>query len=295
MGKDVNRRFTPIGQGFMLRGAGGGVIEFNNGQRGFRKEGNYSQFKMAERKDANNSYKKDPQVIPKIRLKVNINDSYTRSLSLAFWPGATKGTDAGMDAAGYTQASADVGWLQEKENYIIDVRPFDIYDEIPLFLKVGEQKSTFDFSVAEQENVNLGNIFLLDSSTGSINSIVDGSYTLDLEPGDYSSRFKLVFRSKENDVPLPVEDLIPEADQNFSVFQNNYMKELEIISDAFAPVKHVGIFDLKGKKLFFRSNFSNRRSVSISTAHWAEGIYIVKITDTEDHVTTKKIAVFNSN
>ena len=294
-GSAVNRRFTPVGQGFMVRGADGGMVKFHNGQRGFRKEGNFSQFKMAERKDAHSPYKKDPQIIPKLRLRVVINDTYTRSLCLAFWPSSTKGIDAGMDAAGYDLAASDVGWLQNGENYTIDVRPFDITDEIPFFLKVELQEAHFSFEIENFENLEIGKIFILDNQTGSFNAIMDQRFSIDLAPGEYNGRFQLVFTEKPSEFVLPEEIMMVAEEQKFSVFQNNYMKELEIISDSHAPVKNVGIFDLKGKKLFFRSNFSNRRSLSISTAHWAEGIYIVKITDTENKLTTRKIAIFNSN
>ena len=294
-GNNIERRFTPIAQGFMVQGADGGVITFNNGQRGFEKEGRHSQFKKAERKDAENSFKKDPEVIPKLRLKVNINDTYTRSLTLAFWPQATVETDPGMDAAGYAQAASDVGWLQNGENFTIDVRPFDITDEIPLFLKVDQQESKFVFYVEDIENIEIGKIFILDTQTRNFNSIKEAPFEIDLPPGNYNGRFRLIFAEKLNETVTPGELTFLKEDQKFSVFQNNYMKELEIISDSYAPVNTVGIFDLEGKKLFFRSNFSNKRSVSISTANWANGIYIVKITDTEKQLSTVKIAIFNSN
>lgn len=294
-GKNINRRYLPIAQGFMVQGASNENVRFRNGQRIFNKEGINSDFKMAETSRKSNQAV-PLAVIPKIRLEVGINDEYVRSLTLAFWPSATKARDPGMDAAAYDVAYTDVGFLHDDENYVIDVRPFDIQDEISLFLKVENNPAKFIFAVKELSNFPTKNILIFDSETNVYHSFSEESVVLQLEKGDFNGRFRITFMERFISAELPEEltPIVEEEEKGFSVFQNNRMNELEIISDSFSPVKSVGIFDLQGKKVFFRSNFQNRRSISISSENWAPGIYIVKITNTNNKLVTKKISVYNN-
>ena len=290
LGKDYKRRYLPIAQGFMLKGVENGKIKFRNSQRIFEKEGSNSEFKAA--KAVNSS---DLKIVPKLRIAVEINRSYTRSLTLAFWPTATKGVDPGMDAEAYDVAPADVGFAIEEKNFVIDVRPFDFLDEIPLYLKVENDSAVFTFSITGLENFTTKNILIFDTETNDYKSLSEEPIELELQKGDFSSRFKIAFAEKFYAAALPEEiENADEEEVGFSVFQNNHMQELEIISDSFFPVKSVGIFDLQGKKLYFRSNFTNKRSIGISTVNWAPGIYIVKIMNSQNQVSTKKISIFKN-
>lgn len=290
LGKDYKRRFLPVAQGFMVQGVEKGKIIFSNSQRVFEKEGNNSDFKSATTK-----IPKELEIIPKVRLSVEINKNYTRSLTLAFWPSSTTGFDAGMDAEAYDVVHADVGFLIDNKNFVINVRPLDLVEEIPLFLKVENDSAAFNFRVTGLENFTTKNILIFDSETNDYHDISEEPLELVLQKGDFNGRFKLAFVEKFETAELPEElEIDVEEEVNFSVFQNNYMQELEIISDSFSPVKSVGIFDLQGKKLFFRSNFPNKRSIGISTANWAPGIYIVKIMNSENRLSTKKISIFKN-
>lgn len=289
-GKDIKRRFLPIAQGFMMYGVENGNIRFRNSQRAFVKEGNNSEFKTAEGSKGAATL----TVIPKMRIEATINKNYVRSFSLAFWPMATSDIDVGMDAAAYDEAPADVGFLQQGQNFVIDVRPFDLTSQIPLYLKAETDSTQFTFKLATLENFSTKNILIFDSESGTYHDLSEEPLDLVLQKGDYSGRFKIAFMEEFNRDVLPEElEVIEKETIDFSVFQNNYMQELEIISDLF-PVKSVGIFDLQGKRLFFRSNFQNKRSIAISSANWAPGIYIVKITNNQNEMITKKISVFKS-
>ena len=288
--KDYKRRYLPVAQGFMLQGIENGEIKFKNSQRLFEKEGSNSEFKMA-----GTSRSEALAIIPKIRFTVEVNKNYTRSLSLAFWPTATKGMDPGMDAGAYEVAAVDVGFLIDNRNFVIDVRPFELLDEIPLFLKVESEGASFSFRVTGIENFTTKNILIFDSETNQYQKLSEEPVELVLQKGDFNGRFKIAFAEKFNAVALPEElEVAADEEVDFSVFQNNYMQELEIISDSFFPVKSVGIFDLQGKKLYFRSNFPNKRSIGISTSNWAPGIYIVKIMNNQNQLSTKKISIFKN-
>ncbi len=295
-GNHYERRFVPVAQGFMVQGAENSTLQFNNSQRIFRKEGNNSHFKRAEKNTKTASTPKELKEVPKMQFLVNINDEYIRSLTLAFWPTATTKTDVGMDALAFDLAPADVGWLQEDHNYVIDVRPFELSDEIPLFLKAEGKTANFQFSFTGS-NFKPENIFILDTQTNTYHPIKEETFEIALEPGNYHGRFKLAFVEKIVLAVLPEEllpeELLPVEDGlvEFSIFHNNYSAELEIIANSYFPVKSVGVYDLQGKKVYFRSNFGNRRSISITTENWATALYIVNVVNMNNEKTSRKITV----
>lgn len=292
-GNHYERRFVPVAQGFMVQGVDSKNLQFKNSQRIFRKEGHHSHFKQAGKKNKA-APGKDLEVVPKLQLLVNFNNEYVRSLSLAFWASATSGIDAGMDAIAFNLAPADAGWLQENGSYVIDVRPFDITTEVPLFLVVDKEDMEITFSAGDFENLSLQNLYILDTETNIYNSIKEAPFSMNLAPGSYHGRFKLAFAEKISLTALP-EELILEEDRvkDVSIFQNKYLGEVEILANSSAPVKSVALFDLQGKRLFFRSNFDNRRSIGISTRQLANAIYIIKVTNMNNLKTTRKIIVLN--
>ena len=46
--------------------------------------------------------------------------------------------------------------------------------------------------------------------------------------------------------------------------------------------------------MLYRTNFDNRRAIRFTTAHWANAVYIVKVTGMDNQKTIKKIAVYNN-
>ena len=293
-GEHYERRFVPVAQGFMVQGVANDKLVFKNSQRIFRKEGANSDFKHATSKGQ--ALTSELVEIPKIKFQIKVGEEYTRSMTLAFWPTSTRGVDPGMDAAAYDVAPADIGWLHGEENYVIDVRPFDIAEEIPLFLNIEKEGVQLNFSVIDLGQSGLNNIFLVDTETGTYTPIIKENFILSLEPGNYSGRFKIAFAEKIDLAALPEELVVPETEEpGFSVFQNNHLGELEITGDATFPVKSVGIFDLQGKRLYFRSNFDNRRYISINSRNWVSGVYIVKVTNMNNKRISKKISVLNNS
>ncbi|NJY63730.1 T9SS type A sorting domain-containing protein [Salinimicrobium sp. CDJ15-81-2] len=293
-GRHFNPRYLQVGRGFMLQGVETRKVIFRNAHRSFQKEGGSAKDKLPEGAHKKHSLVQDPLVIPKIQLVVSINDEYERKLTVGFWNEATSKVDAGMDAEAFEIAPTDAGWLQDESSYVIDVRPHDPSAEIPLFLKVETQQSKVTFSKGFSENIDINNLFILDTQTNEYFSIKAEGYTLELQPGTYHGRFKLAFAEKVPQEILPQvffeEEAVP---VKFEIVQNNKLGELEIIGNDYFPVKSVGIFDMQGKRMLYRTNFDNSRSISIATGHWANAVYIVKVTGMDNHKTTKKISVYN--
>jgi hypothetical protein len=294
-GKQAYKKLLPVGQGFMLKGAQAGNITFKNSHRKplIKALVPHSPAPEAVMKDHKHTSEKSS--LSRVQLKVSVNELYERSLSLAFWAGATPEIDAGMDAQAFELAPTDVGWLQGDECYVIDVRPFDISEEIPLFIKVeaGHQKMTFSQGIFENAAVN--ELYIRDTLTNEYFSIKKEPLTLELQPGLYHGRYKVAFAEKiaQEDLPQVIFD-DEEVHVKFSIHQNNRLGALKIIGNDLFPVKAVEIFDLQGKRMWYRSNFDNRRSVEITTRPWVNGVYIVKVMDMANRRTTKKISVYNN-
>lgn len=294
-GKYFHRRDLPVAQGFIVQGAESGKMIFRNSHRKPKQKEMITHGEdkpgIAEKRHLHSE--ENPQLAI-IRLKVSVSDEYERNLSLAFWNEATAGIDAGMDAEAFEIAPTDAGWLQDGNSFVIDVRPFDLSEEIPLFLQVETHLPKITFSEGLSENASVNDIFIVDTQTNDYFSIKKEPLTLELEPGTYHGRFKLAFAEKIPQDELPQaffeDEVVP---VKFDIFQNNLLGELQIIGNDYFPVKAVGIFDLQGKRMLYRSNFDNRRSVEISTRPWANGIYLVKVTGMDNQKAVKKITVYN--
>jgi hypothetical protein len=294
-GKNKNVNLLPVAQGFFVQSAGEGKVIFRNGQRAFFKKDDHAHNQETQRIHKKHMKGEDPILLPRVQLIFSVEDLYERQLSIAFWDEATDGIDAGMDAQAFEIAATDAGWLKEEDSFVIDVRPKDLSAEIPLFLQVQAPHSKVSFAKGNSENDDINNLFILDTETNEYFSITEEPLNLELQPGIYHGRFRLAFAEKIPQEELPQvffeeESIIPK----FDIVQNNYLRELEIIGNDYFPVKAVGIFDLQGKRLLYRTSFDNRRSISISTGNWANAVYIVRITDMDNRKTVKKISVYNN-
>ncbi len=291
-GKQFDPRYLPIAQGFMVMGTEGNPVVFENSQRVFVPQKTEAGSKSSEVQSSNKN-REGVATIPNLKLQVEINEEYIRGLTLGFWPTATAEVDEGMDALVYDLSYTDAGWLLNEESYVINVRPFNIMEEIPLYLKIEHHQSKFIFTAFHMQDVQTENIFILDRQTNTYHSILKEPFEIILDPGNYHGRFNLAFMKKVNEAELPENLITGNAEPGSTIFQNNRLGELEIISDSFAPARSVGLYDLQGKRIFFRSTFSNRRSISISTKHLASGVYVVRVTDMHNNQRSRKIIVLN--
>ncbi len=294
-GKYFHRRDLPVAQGFLVQGAETGKMIFRNSHRRFLQEEYNRGGSFPQSTEKKHLHSGGNQELSVVKINVSVSDQYERSLSLAFWNEATAGIDLGMDAETFEVAPTDAGWLLDDKSFVIDVRPFDILEEIPLFLQVEEQLPKVTFSAGNSTSTSAPEIFIVDSQTGDYFSITKEPLTLELEPGTFHGRFKVAFAGKIPQEELPQEFFEDEAIAvKFDIIQNNRQGELQIIGNDHFPVKSIGIFDLQGKRMLYRSNFDNRRSVEISTRPWANGVYIVKVTGMDDQKMVRKISVYNN-
>ena len=282
-GNHYARRFLPIGQGFMVQSFQNGDLTFENRHRSFRKEGDLSQFKEAE----TTTGVKMPVRIPKIRLEAVINEKYKRHLTLAFWPTATSRTDPGMDAAAYDSAPTDIGVLQNDKNFVIDVRPYNESEEIPLFLKVEDLQASVALRISEVENLEVSEVYIFDILYNIYFPLSKASYRIKLEKGNYNHRFKIVFKDKSK---VPKQEEVSSG--NLEISQNLELKRIEIQNPNGIPLESVAVFDLLGRLVHFTRNVQSE-NIYIPSSNYASSYYIVRVMTTSLGTITKQISIFN--
>jgi hypothetical protein len=161
-GQHIQRRFAPIGQGFMVKGIAIGDATFGNSMRShvrqsidttsvFRNTGNDSSL-SATAIPAIIPAQETTYLNPIIRLDIEINNLYVRDMVLILSDETTKGADRGWDSKHPSVIdSGDTFWVLENETdpYVIQSRPFDYMELIPLGLKVRNGSNTFKIRAAE--------------------------------------------------------------------------------------------------------------------------------------------------
>ena len=305
-GNVFERRFCPVGQGFMLDGTADGIVEMKNSYRVFVKEGN-ENFSQFERSTNSNKTKSTNEFLPKIqsvsgydytktntkpapqiRLNALLNNQGIRQLVLALVPDATDGVDHAMDAmvAG-DNAGIDTYFSLNESEYVIDARPFTIDTKIPIGFKNTNQAN---FKITVQEILNFTeaeNIYLHDKNTDLYHDIKNDFYELTLPGGVNNTQFEITFKNK---ITLGEEDL---AVENFVVYQNNNAKNLTIKNPFQLDIATCNLYDIVGKLIFSKKDLGMDATYNFSTSSLSDGIYVVKIATDDKIELGKKIIIKN--
>lgn len=277
------RRFSPLGQGFLMEGRENGNLLFKNEYRSYKKENSEtSQFKTTSI-----SPKSTAGDISSFRINIEFNDTYVRQLLLVHRPDATSGLDYAMDAKNLSVLSSDAGWLLEDESYLIDVRPYEEKEEIPLLMEIAENS---EIALIIGELVNFDKpIFLLDTETGVSHDLSE-EFRISLEKGIYDKRFKITFSGTDEEISTPEAT---EQITDYFIFQNNYSHRLEIFSAPQTTPEWIMLFDTNGKKVKETRGVKDQGYYEILTGNLSSGIYIIKITGLKEPLVSKKVIIFN--
>src|SRR5690606_30108561 len=212
------RRYSPIGQGFIVEGSGTGKIFFRNKYRVFKKENPaQSQFKSSL-PTGNASLS-----IPAFRLNFEFSGKYTRQLLFALHPTATTGADRAMDAKNLSVLPDDAGWLIGYTEYLINVVP-ELTNDLPLLIS---SESEIDVAINLTDHKNFeAPVFLWDSNMDIYYNLKNQEITLKLPSGGSHEQFFITFNKKisveeKEETPFPKE---------YKIFQNNPLHRAEIMS-----------------------------------------------------------------
>ncbi|MDT0293745.1 T9SS type A sorting domain-containing protein [Mesonia ostreae] len=290
------RRFLPIAQGFFVKapamtGAEILSVSFSNRHRVFVKEGvaNQSYFDRPTSESylaINENLVISNNVLPKLRLNIAFDDLYTRQLALAFNDNASPAIEPAMDAINLDGISSDAGFLHQGDSYIIDTRPFDIEDRLPLYLNLSSQRD-LSFRINNFENFDTENVYIYDKQTEEYHSVKDTYFYISLPAGDYSDRFELTFKNTNEDL-----EVSEEIASSFDVFQNNTNAQLSISNPLQIDLNSIEVFDMTGKRILSSMNLNTQSQYTYPTSKFAQGVYVVRITTKDNISTTKKISIF---
>ncbi|TDE29792.1 T9SS type A sorting domain-containing protein [Flavobacterium ranwuense] len=303
-GGSYERRFSPIGQGFMIDGLVNGTVEMKNSYRVFVKEDvlNYSQFEKninSNKTKTTSTYMSDiPSVsgfdyktvstapTPQIRFNTLLNNQGIRQIVLAFIPGATDGVDRAMDAISSSDDSpADVYFVIDDEEYLINAVNFDIDKKIPIGFKNTDQ-ANFKITVKGMLNFTGTNaVYLHDKKTDLYHDIKNDFYDLTLPAGVNNTQFEITFK---NNTTLGFDET---SRQSLVVYQNNTTKNLTISNPLLVDLASCNLYDVAGKLIFNKKDLGSNPSYTFSTSGLSDGIYIVKIATKDKNEVGQKIII----
>ena len=290
-GLAIQRKYAPIGQGFMIKGKATGTpvaVSLKNVHRSYIKEADvYSQFERgtgAANQDEIEKAAGDPFAV--IRLNATMNNQFTKQLALVFLPTATDGIDRGIDALSPSEESLpnDVYFVLDENKYVIQGTDFEVSKRIPIGIKAGNS-SSFTFEASLIENVEATQpIYLYDGADGSYHNIKNNPFTLVLGEGVYNNRFQITFTTTLSNNPVAVNS-------NIRITQQSSSQTVEVANPTAEAIQSIAIYDLSGKQLVYQSPVGNTSSYSFSTSGFADGLYIVEVKTIDNQQVVQKIIV----
>jgi hypothetical protein len=294
-GGNYERRFSPIGQGFLIDGNANGFVQMKNSYRIFVKEPTSSPVtdKMIKStKTINKTGFMAPiqavsgfdytnvslEPTPQIKFNTLMNNQGVRQLALAFIPEATDGIDRAMDAMSSSDsAPADVYFIIEDSEFVINAIRFDSDKKIPIGFR---NKAQANYKITVKEILNFTEadyIYLHDKKADSYFDIKNDFHELSLPAGINNTQFEITFK---NNSSLGVEEAMR---KKFVIYQNNSAKSLIISNPLLLDITACGLYDVAGKLIFKKENLGVNTSYAFSTVGLRDGIYIVKLA-TEDKI-----------
>ncbi|MBC7845240.1 MAG: T9SS type A sorting domain-containing protein [Flavobacterium sp.] len=280
-GNTYERKYSPIGQGFLIEGLANGNVQMKNSYRVFVKEGagNNSQFE----KTTNN--KKNAADPPQIRFNTLLDNGPISPMVLAFDPASSDGVDR-LDGASPNDGQANNYFVINNSEYVINVLPFDIDKKIPIGFRNYAQ-ANYKITVNQILNVpEVTNVYLHDKTTDLYYDIKNSFYDLTLPTGTYNTRYEITFKNGT----LGIDDI---ESQIFLVQQDNENKNLIINNPQQLELASCNLYDVVGRLIFSKDKLGTESSYAFSTADLTNGIYIVKLTTNDKAEMGTKIIIKN--
>lgn len=311
-GAVYQRRFTPVGQGFMVKGTAAGVVSMKNSYRVFVKEGagNFSEFARQTNSSVNNDPIYDPTVeyfpnipnvagkdytterkgyAPQLRINAMFNRGGVTPTTLAFDDKATDGFDYGFDGASASMSNpARFFYIAENDTkeFTVGAYKFAVDKKIPVGLVCNVETN---FMIKVMDNLwgfdPKQAVYMHDKETDVYHDIREDFFSITLPAGSYKTRFEITFQDGNS---LGTDD---EFFNTLTVFQNNSSGMLTLRNPNAVTIKKVILYDVTGKLIFSKENLGSNASYEFTTTGLSDGVYIVKVTNLEGKEVAKKVAI----
>lgn len=284
-GLAIERKYAPIGQGFLIKGTGlGSSVSIKNAHREFYKEaGALSEF---YRSTSATSATNTSSILSHIKINTTINNQSIRQVALIFDDNATDGVDRGFDGLSPDDdlfANDAYFWLNN-QNFVIQGVKFNEDKQVAFGIKASGN-TTFKISLVDVVNFNVNqNIFVFDSLTNIYHNLLESDFEITLPQGVYNDRFKITFKKNSN-----VSNSGAEA--TLSISQNNKTQMATIFNVSELNLQSINVFDITGKITYQKESIGDFSSFSFSTLNFSEGVYIIAAEDANHKKFTKKIIV----
>jgi hypothetical protein len=177
----------------------------------------------------------------------------------------------------------------EGRQAIIQTMPeIDGETAVPLSFKSASNDATFQLKVTSFENFDTENVLIHDKTTNTYHDILNDSYTIQTGKGDTKDRYEIVFQEKTT---LSTGDVA--VVEGFNIFQNNPQSLLTVRNTNMKEVANISIFDLAGRQVTTSNPKDISADYTFNTSAYAAGIYIVKVTTTDDAEVARKVIISN--
>ena len=290
----IERKYAPIGQGFMVKGSANGTLSLKNAHRVYIKEGNFSQFEkqgppVTSSSASTTDSVQDPTMgiepISQIRLNTTLNDHYTSQVALAFLPLATDGVDRGIDAKSpVDEVPNEVYFVLDQDRYVIQGMKFDVDKRIPIGVK-STDNATFSFDASTIVNFDINQpIYIYDGLDGSYHDVKNDTYQVTVPSGIYNSRFQLTF--KDEALRTPTTTKAP-----LFVYQNNKSEMLTISNPNLEYIQSVQLYDLLGKLVLDKHDLGAHELYQFSTTNLSAAVYQVQLVTKDSGKMGQKILI----
>ncbi|MFT5249661.1 MAG: hypothetical protein ACI93P_001388 [bacterium] len=307
-----DRRFAPIGQGFMIvpNTTIDGIVTIKNSHRRYIKEGDNSDFRINDNNTTSNGERSnddrtDPDPDPvstksQLRINTTFGESHIRQMVLAFSDQSTQGYDRGLDARHPMDAVGaeiyfPVRYNGVKTPFVIQTVPFSIDRIVPIDFIINTYPGKTEITVVENIDFNAVAYFY-DRLERTYQEITNGHIAgVDLGPGEYKRRFAILFQSRrevlENSEGTNAKE---ETRANVDFFQNNPSKQLEIRNPEGYDIKTAMVYDMAGKLVISKSNLGTNNIITLSTSNVTDGIYLVRLL-TSDNINIDHKMIIKNN
>jgi len=315
-GLDINRRYAPIGQGYMVIGSGSApTMLYKNSQRLYQPEQvGKSEFLRQSNANGDDDTGTDSgpddtgtdegdgtnipdSRTPFLRLYTHFGDSHYRDMILFLTDEATDGYDVGFDATHPYDAGGDDAYFYIHDNgqtyyLVIQGVNYTIDKKVAIAFNLNQQTK---ISLQAVEQIKLPGLkaYLYDNIEDTYKQITGGRDAyVQLPAGNYEDRFYIAFKSDRDDI-LAVEETTQKVSEKILMVQDNKNQVFEIRNPENYALSAVNIFDISGKLVIDKANLGSEGRYSFPTSNLSDGIYIVKLITKDNLVIDNKIQVFN--
>ncbi|SFZ94374.1 Por secretion system C-terminal sorting domain-containing protein [Flaviramulus basaltis] len=310
------RRFAAVGQGFVIQSnnvTNGGLVTFNNSMRLYLPEdsnaiGNGSIFakngNSKNNEDTENEivvmshngldYKsiiENPTIVPEIRLHTYINNTFYKENVIAFRETTPDNNTYNRfyDGGNINELSSDAYLISSNKELVIKSINYDESTRIPFGLKASKDNTLFNIKIHKLKDIPESvSVYVFDNENNTYTDVKNGTLEVTLNSGIHNNRFEITFAKNSLDI-------VDNTFTDFEILQNNSISQLKLINPTGLSIKSINVFDVSGKKVLVDKINSTKSEYSYSTKSFSNGVYIVKITSSNNQIFNKKVVVSNKN